>query len=106
LDELDISTEVIDLRTLCPIDEPLILASLEKTGRLVVVQDATGPCSISSEVVRIAATDGFSLLRARPVRVVPPFAPVPFPPDSERAYFPQSEDIVMAVQGLVVEASA
>jgi len=100
-----ISVEVIDLRTLSPIDEPLILTSLAKTGHLVVAQDATGPCSIGSEVLRLAATEGFSSLRGAAVHVTSPFAPVPFPTDLERAYFPQSDNIVAAVQQLLRKGS-
>jgi pyruvate dehydrogenase E1 component beta subunit len=105
LGESGIDVELIDLRTLSPIDEPLILSSIAKTGHLVVVQDASGPCSIGSEVIRIAATEGFSFLRGQAVHVTPPFAPVPFPQELERAYFPQSDDIVAAVQNLLLKGS-
>lgn len=94
----DIDVEVVDLRTLNPLDTNRILGSLDKTGRLVVVQDATGPCSVGADVVRLAATAGFDSLRAAPEVVSPPFAPVPFTPTLERAYFPQSDDVVTAVK--------
>lgn len=97
-DGTGVDAEVVDLRTLSPLDERRILESLAKTGRLVVVQDATGPCSVGSEIVRIAATDGYSSLRAAPVLVSAPFAPVPFPPDLEAAYFAGAGDIVSAVR--------
>lgn len=97
-DGIGLDAEVLDLRTLSPLDEGLILESLGKTGRLVVVQDATGPCSVGSEVVRIAATEGYSDLRAAPVLVSAPFAPVPFPPDLEDAYYAGAADIVSAVR--------
>jgi pyruvate/2-oxoglutarate/acetoin dehydrogenase E1 component len=105
LEENGISVELIDLRTLSPIDETLILSSISKTGRLVVVQDACGPCSIGSEVICLAATEGFSSLRGRAVHITPPFAPVPFPQELERAYFPQSDEIVVAVQNLLMKES-
>lgn len=95
-----IDVEVLDLRTLSPIDEPALLASLAKTGRLVVLQDAAGPCSVGSEVVRVAATDGFSSLVAPPVLLHPPFAPAPFSPHLEAAYYPSTDDIVATVQQL------
>ncbi|WUI04175.1 alpha-ketoacid dehydrogenase subunit beta [Spirillospora sp. NBC_00431] len=91
-----VGAEVLDLRTLSPLDEALILRSLAKTGRLVVVQDAQGPCSVGSEVIRLAATDGFASLRAPAARVSPPFAPVPFAPDLEHAYYPGPDDVVSA----------
>ncbi len=96
----DIDAEVLDLRTLSPIDEPRLLQSLAKTGRIVVVQDAYGPCSIGSEVIRIAATDGFSSLRVPPALITPPFAPAPFSPELQQAYYPGSDDIVRAVRNL------
>ena len=99
--DIGIDAEVLDLRTLSPIDEPRILDSLAKTGRIVVVQDAAGPCSIGSEVIRIAATEGFSSLRSAAAMINPPFAPAPFPPDLERAYYPGVENIVKTVQELV-----
>jgi acetoin:2,6-dichlorophenolindophenol oxidoreductase subunit beta len=105
LEESGISVELIDLRTLSPIDESLILSSISKTGRLVVVQDSSGPCSIGSEVICLAATEGFSSLRGRAVHITPPFAPVPFPQELERAYFPQSDEIVVAVQNLLMKES-
>lgn len=103
LAEENIDVEVVDLRTLSPLDTERILTSLEKTGRLVVVQDATGPCSVAADVVRLAATAGFASLRAAPEVVCPPFAPIPFPPQLERAYFPQVEDVVAAVRRTVVK---
>jgi acetoin:2,6-dichlorophenolindophenol oxidoreductase subunit beta len=93
-----VDAEVLDLRTLSPVDRPRLLESLDRTGRLVVVQDANGPCSIGSEVVKIAATEGFSSLRAPAAVVHPPFAPVPFPPALEAAYYPDRDDVVATVQ--------
>lgn len=101
LAEDGIDVEVVDLRTLTPLDNTRVLGSVAKTGRLVVVQDATGPCSVGAEVVRQVATAGFGTLRAAPLMITPPFAPVPFPPVLERAYFPQTGDIVAAARNLV-----
>lgn len=98
LAEDGIDVEVLDLRTLSPLDEAALLRSVETTGRLVVLQDATGPCSIGSEVIRLATTQRFGSLRDAPQLVSPPFAPVPFPPVLERAYFPQSEDVIACVR--------
>jgi pyruvate dehydrogenase E1 component beta subunit len=98
LAEEGVDTEVLDLRTLSPLDHDRLLSSVAGTGRLVVVQDATGPCSVGAEVVRLVTTAGFASLRAAPVVVAPPFAPVPFPPALTRAYFPRTEDVVTAVR--------
>ncbi|ATY11256.1 alpha-ketoacid dehydrogenase subunit beta [Amycolatopsis sp. AA4] len=98
LAEDGISVEVLDLRTLLPMDSARILASVAATGRLVVAQDATGPGSVGSDVIRIVATQGFGSLRTAPELVTPPFAPVPFPPSLAQAYFPQESEIVAAVR--------
>jgi pyruvate/2-oxoglutarate/acetoin dehydrogenase E1 component len=102
----EIDVEVLDLRTLSPLDAHSILCSIRKTGRLVVVQDATGPCSIGSEVIRIATTHGFTDLRAAPQLINPPFAPIPFPPRLETAYFPQTTDIIAAIRQITAEGTA
>lgn len=101
-----IDTEVLDLRSLSPLDTTRILDSVAKTGRLVIVQDATGPCSVGSEVVRLVATAGFRSLRAAPQMIIPPFAPVPFPPALERMYFPHPDDIIATARHIVGEDAA
>lgn len=106
LAEEGIDVEVVDLRSLSPLDETTLLASVGRTGRLVVLQDATGPCSVGSEVVRLVTTQRFGSLRAAPAVVCPPFAPVPFPPVLERAYFPQIEDAVAAVRRTLAAEAA
>lgn len=105
LSEEGIEAEVLDLRTLSPIDEALILSSLRKTGRLVIVHDAVAPFGPGAEVATIAASAGFGSLKAPVTRVAPPFAPVPLTPNLEQAYFPQyfpqPEDVRAAVSNLV-----
>lgn len=96
-----IQAEVLDLRTLSPLDEEAILFSLEKTGRLLIAQDATAPFGVGAEVAALSASRGFGSLRAPIVRVSPPFAPVPFPPQLEAAYFPQADDILASSRSLV-----
>ncbi len=103
-DELDgdgIEVEVLDLRTLSPIDAPRLLTSLAKTGHLAVVQDALGPCSVGSEVIRIAATEGFASLRAPAVLLSPPFAPAPFPPGLEGDYYNDTNQLVATVRQML-----
>jgi pyruvate/2-oxoglutarate/acetoin dehydrogenase E1 component len=94
--EQQVSAEVLDLRTLSPLDTATILSSLAKTGRLVVVHDAVGPYGVGAEVAAVAAGEGFAHLRAPVQRVTAPFAPVPFPPQLEAAYFPQPAGIAEA----------
>lgn len=96
-----VEAEVLDLRSLCPVDDELILASLARTGRLMVVHDATEPFGPGAEIAALAATRGFASLTAPVVRVTPPFAPAPFPAHLEAAYYPQPAAIVDAATTLV-----
>jgi pyruvate/2-oxoglutarate/acetoin dehydrogenase E1 component len=96
-----VSAEVVDLRTLSPLDRGAILRSLERTGRLVVVHDAVGPFGAGAEVAAIAASEGFGSLRAPVRRVTAPFAPVPLGAALEAAYYPQAEGIAEAVREVV-----
>ncbi len=89
--------EVIDVRSLSPLDHEAIAASLRRTGRLAVVQDATGPCSVGSEIIATAARQSFSDLAAAPALLSPPFAPVPATPGLQSAYFPAPEAIAAQV---------
>jgi pyruvate dehydrogenase E1 component beta subunit len=94
LTEVGVSAEVVDLRTLSPLDHRTIADSVRKTGRLLVVQDAVAPCSVGSEVVRVVTETAFGDLREAPVVLAPPFAPVPFPAQLGAQYFPGLEDVV------------
>ncbi len=97
----NVEAEVIDLRTLSPMDEGTVLESLRRTGRLVVVHDAVGPCGFGAELCALAAEKAYAQLRAPVVRVTAPFTPVPFEPGLEKAYFPQPSKIAAAVRALV-----
>lgn len=101
-----VDVEVLDLRTLSPLDKPRLLDSLDRTGHLVVVQDATGPCSVGAEVVRIAATEGFASMRGPAAVVHPPFAPVPFPPGLEGEYYSGADDVVATVRQIIGKETA
>lgn len=89
--------EVIDVRSLSPLDHEAIAASLRRTGHLAVVQDATGPCSVGSEIIATAARRSFAGLAAAPVLLCPPFAPVPSAPGLQASYFPPPEAIAAQV---------
>jgi len=93
-----ISAEVIDLRSLQPLDTDAILASLSKTGRLVVIDEATPRCGIASDVAALCVDRGFEFLDAPVKRVTAPHAPVPFSPTLEDAYMPSPEQVVAAVR--------
>jgi pyruvate/2-oxoglutarate/acetoin dehydrogenase E1 component len=96
--EHGVAAEVLDLRTLSPLDAGAILRSLEKTGRIVIVHDAVGPFGGGAEVAAVAASEGFHALRAPVRRVTAPFAPVPLGAALEASYYPQPRDIVETVR--------
>lgn len=93
-----ISVEVLDPRTLSPLDRPTIVASVQKTGRVVIAQDATAPCSFAAEVCAIAAESCLSELKTEPVRVTAPFINVPTPMPLAEARAPGVEDIASALR--------
>lgn len=95
--EHGVSAEVIDPRTLVPLDEAAILASVAKTGRLVVSDVAHRTCSAASEVAAIVAEQGFHTLKAPIQRVTTPNLHIPFAPTLEALIFPDKDDIVDAV---------
>jgi pyruvate dehydrogenase E1 component beta subunit len=94
----EISVEVIDPRTLDPLDLASILRSVRKTGHLLVVQEGVVGASFGAEVVRQVAGKGFSDLRHAPQVIGARDVPVPFSPVLERAFVPQVEDIIQAVR--------
>ena len=100
LEDAGISTEVIDLRTVWPLDKEAVLQSVEKTSRALVVYESHRAFGIGAEVSAVIAEEGFEMLDAPIMRVAPPNVPVPFSPPLEDAYIPQVEDIVDAVQRL------
>jgi pyruvate/2-oxoglutarate/acetoin dehydrogenase E1 component len=95
--EQGVDVEVLDLRTLSPLDEGAILESLDKTGRLVIAEDGPGHLGVGARIAALAAGAGFTSLRTPVVRVSSPFAPVPFSPILEDAYFPSREKIAESI---------
>lgn len=93
-----ISVEVIDPRTLSPLDEGAILKSLSKTGRMVVVDEANPICSMASEIASIAVERGFDYLDAPVAKVTAPHTPVPATPCLEAVYVPSVENVVSAIR--------
>ena len=90
------SVEVIDLRSIAPLDIPILAASLEKTGRLVVVQEATSSVSVSAEIVAALTEQCFYSLRAPALRVTGFHTPYP-PSRVEEDYLPSVDRILDAV---------
>ncbi len=93
-----VDCEVIDLRTLSPLDTDTILDSVQKTGRLVCVDEANPRCSIASDIAALVAQDAFKSLKAGIQLVTAPHTPVPFSPTLEDLYIPQAGQIVAAVR--------
>ena len=100
-----ISVEVIDPRTLAPLDIDLILGSVEKTGRLVIVDPANKRCSAASEIAASVAEFGFRSLKAPIIRVASLDVHVPFSPALEPLLYPTKEKVVDAIRNVLVDAT-
>ena len=98
-----VEIEVIDPRTASPLDIPAILESVAKTGRLLVVDEAYGPCSLAAEIVAQVADAGFDDLDAPIRRLNGAFTPTPYSPSLEKVVVPQTEDIRRAIESLLAE---
>ncbi len=96
-----IEAEVVDLRTLVPLDEEAVLSSVRKTGRLVIVQEAPERAGFGAEVAAIVADKGFDLLRTGVRRVAGRNMPLPMAPQLENAVLPQAGWIVDVVRAAV-----
>ncbi len=93
-----IDAEVVDPRSVVPLDTDTIVASIKKTGRLVTVEEGYQMCSIGSEIAALAAGEAFDSLKAPVARVARPPAPVPFSPPLEEAMTPGPDKIIAAVK--------
>jgi 2-oxoisovalerate dehydrogenase E1 component beta subunit len=95
-----ISSEVVDLRTVQPLDKDTVLASVEKTNRALVLYESHRFLGVGAEVAATIAEEAFQHLDAPVMRLAPPNVPVPFSPPLEDAYLPQVTDIKAAVENL------
>jgi 2-oxoisovalerate dehydrogenase E1 component len=95
-----ISVEVIDLRTVAPLDMAPILESVHKTSRLLIAHEAVIPFGIGAEIAATVAREGFWDLDAPIVRVGAPPTPPPYAPDLEKAWLPDRENITAALLAL------
>ena len=96
-----LDAEILDLRTVWPLDEEAILGSLAKTSRLLVLQEAPRSSGAAGQVLSLAARQGFELLDAPPVLVAPPDTPVPFAPELEDAFRPSADRVREALVELL-----
>jgi pyruvate/2-oxoglutarate/acetoin dehydrogenase E1 component len=101
LKEDGVDCDLVDLRTTSPMDEDAILDSVEKTGRVVVVDECPPRCSLASDIAGFIASHGFASLKAPVEQVTAPHAPVPFSKSLERAYVPSPAQIEAAVRKVV-----
>jgi len=97
LEEEGIDIEVIDPRTLVPLDKKTIIDSVKKTGRLVVMSEEPKTGSAAAEISAIVAEEAFSFLKAPIKRVCAPDTPIPFSPVLEKFWMPDEEDLARAI---------
>lgn len=95
-----IECEVIDPRTTSPLDKVTILTSVAKTGKLVVVDEASPRCNMATDISAIVAQEAFDALTAPIVMVTPPHVPVPFADTLEDAYIPNAAKVEAAVRSI------
>ncbi|MBY0421138.1 MAG: pyruvate dehydrogenase complex E1 component subunit beta, partial [Parvularculaceae bacterium] len=96
-----ISAEVVDLRTLRPMDSATIIDSVKKTNRLVTVEEAWATCGVGAEVAWRVVNEAFDWLDAPPVRVAQEDAPLPYAANLEALSLPNAEKIVRAVKNVL-----
>ncbi|EJL46661.1 pyruvate dehydrogenase subunit beta [Brevibacillus agri] len=100
-----IEVEVVDPRTLSPLDEDTILASVAKTNRLIVIDEANPRCSIATDIAALVADKGFDTLDAPIKRITAPHTPVPFSPVLEDLYLPSPQKVIQVVSEMIGDAS-
>lgn len=101
-----LSAEIVDPRTLVPLDEDTILASVRKTGRAIVVDEGRDRASAASHIAAVIADKGFSSLKAPVKRITVPNVAMPYAPNAEARVFPNEEWIVNAATSLAKSARA
>ena len=95
-----IDAEVVDLRTIAPLDRETVLESLGRTNRLMIVHEAVTEFGVGAELAALAVDEGFWSLDAPVLRVGAPSAPAPYAPSLERVWIPSEADIVTAARRL------
>jgi len=99
--EKGVSIEVIDPRTVVPLDKQAIYDSLKKTGRLVIMDEEPKTGSAAAEIAALVAEEAFDLLDAPIKRVCAPDTPIPFSPVLEKFWMPDEEDLIKAVNEIM-----
>jgi 2-oxoisovalerate dehydrogenase E1 component len=103
LAEEGISVELIDPRTVSPLDTDTICQSVNRTGRLLIVDEAYGPCGIGAEIAAVVSDSAFNDLDAPIRRLNGAFAPTPYSPPLENCMVPSTDDVLQAIRELVAE---
>lgn len=101
LEKEGVSVEVLDPRTLVPMDYPAIYRSVEKTGRLVVVDIAPPTCSAGAEVIARVMENSFEALKAQPIRINTDNVHIPYSKALEKQLYPNKEKVVAAVKSIL-----
>ncbi len=96
-----VSCEVIDLRTVAPLDKNTILNSVRKTSRVLIVHEATKTCGIGGEIAALISEEAFDYLDAPVTRLTAPDTPVPYSPPLEKAFRPSAAKVVDALRTLL-----
>jgi pyruvate/2-oxoglutarate/acetoin dehydrogenase E1 component len=99
--ELDEDIEIVDLRTLYPLDRETVLESVHKTGKVLIAHEATRSCGVGAEVAALIAEEAFEHLDAPIVRLTTPDVPIPFSPPLEQRVLPQLDDVKKACSELL-----
>ena len=97
----NITSSVLDLRTLSPLDEDTILEAAEETGRVVIVDESYPRCNIATDISALICQNAFSSLKSPIKMVTPPHTPVPFSPTLENLYLPSEEKIYEAAKQIL-----
>lgn len=96
-----ISAEVIDLRSVKPLDESLLFKSVEKTGRLVIIDGGWRTCGMAAEISALVAEKAFGYIKAPIMRITLPDAPAPASSALEKVYYPSEKNIIEAVRKIL-----
>jgi pyruvate/2-oxoglutarate/acetoin dehydrogenase E1 component len=101
LQEEGVSVEVVDPRTLAPLDTDTIVTSVEKTSRLVVLDEAFSPCGVGAEIAAIAADKAFFYLDSPLRRIHTKSIPHPTSPSLEKAILPDLDEVIRVIRDSV-----
>ena len=101
LEKAGVSAEVVDVLSLSPLDEDTILSSVQKTRRVIIVDEDYPRCGISGDISALIIEQAFDYLDTPPVRLTPPHAPIPYSRALESLYNPSKDTIVEAAKGLM-----